>query len=839
MWTQIAKTTISSIPTNNAIVVASLNNIQPGNFAVLTPFKNNCEIKRIVSVNTSSNTVTFSSPFNMPHAPSDSLYIQSSPNWDVSLFGASSVNSPYDNTTAINLAVKNCKLNNGGIVSFPKGIYKIERSSSSLGCIDASSLANVKFVGEGMGVSVLQLWDNEIGGADTHIFYCRKSVGLEWYDLTLDGNKGNNGNPIGNNGIPPQTHLIETVFSSDFIAERIEFINSIQDGIRITEFFNFRIINCFFGDNGRNGITGQRMTGQVTVSGCYFNNTKNSDIDMEPSYNAVQHNADITEPDFVPSPHKWIITNNIFDRNPKGTSFLSITLVGIGVNMNDEDFIVSNNIIQYGSIAIANCRNVVCDSNLIISGEGKMGDIPFQGIRLVNKFIFTNNIVVNNTENWEEALNLTYNNDKTTQGIVVTNNVFENGSCVFISCHDVAFTGNRINRKGKSGSDGLKILTPLPAANFWGNFKSFGCLKICDNQMTGVQKRGIYVSMITADKGYDLIHIDHNEISGDKLETGIMIDGKDTWGKLLIGTSNNIGDVIYDKIKINGSYQTGISEVPTWWMAKSKPNDLIKASQGSVAIDTRMVADNKYSKNQIMNPMTLVKNQGWEKASEMGRQVLFKDTFSKITPGVLLNAVPLANPFYHNPIINVFQFGWVEDNASISNSGNYWEINTSLKTATPHSSNPIATLESVVDCELKLQIKAQISSLGLSPNTKAGIAFRLLKTTSGLLKYWRFLFLYTNMPPGMPVTTFSMPYLIMETQGITTNPVQLVYPLYSIPKDERIVLKVMLKADYISAFYNDLLIWNIQNNNNQSEKKHGMMGGSQYFQAEEFTIISH
>ena len=82
------------------------------------------------------------------------------------------------------------------------------------------------------------------------------------------------------------------------------------------------------------------------------------------------------------------------------------------------------------------------------------------------------------------------------------------------------------------------------------------------------------------------------------------------------------------------------------------------------------------------------------------------------------------------------------------------------------------------------------------------------------------------MPPGMPVTTFSMPYLIMETQGITTNPVQLVYPLYSIPKDERIVLKVMLKADYISAFYNDLLIWNIQNNNNQSEKKHGMMGGS-------------
>lgn len=86
-----------------------------------------------------------------------------------------------------------------------------------------------------------------------------------------------------------------------------------------------------------------------------------------------------------------------------------------------------------------------------------MGDIPFQGIRLVNKFIFTNNIVVNNTENWEEALNLTYNNDKTTQGIVVTNNVFENGSCVFISCHDVAFTGNRINRKGNQEVTDLKF----------------------------------------------------------------------------------------------------------------------------------------------------------------------------------------------------------------------------------------------------------------------------------------------------------------------------------------------------------------------------------------------
>lgn len=872
MWTKIAETGFSG---NTGLIIdlnttLNLDIVKDGDWLVITPFNKNCELRKIVTIN-STTQVAIDVPFAQPHSSGDLIFIQTSPVWDITLFGARANDSGggyyTQNTIAINAAVKDCDLNGGGIVAIPTGTYELERFGGLSCCVNANKVNNIMFVGEGMDVSILKLAGIPFGYVDIHMFQCNYSTNLEWRDLTLAVDENADIEPNHQN-VYPQAHLIfangnnpktnDLKLVNNFIIDSVSFLDAIDDGVWIMYFNNLVVHNCYFYRCGRSGITGQRDTANVWVNGCYFYHTKNSDIDMEPTFDPHKHTDD-DDPNAAtpPSPNKWMITENIFDRNPKGSNFLSVSLTGIGAKQNDENFIVSNNVFQWGAIVVINCRNVICDSNIIIGGEGEQGDVCFYGLRILNKFVFTNNILKNNSTNPNqlETLYLFADVHKTTLGIEVTNNVFEGGECHFENCANIMFTHNNIKQRGNIGDVGVRYVYNKPSTNIYeiynpGNtLQDYGNIKVTDNKISNV--RGAGIKFVFKDASYTLktLHIDHNVITGSSLLKGIEITvpkisgiEQEAWTQALIGTSNLIDDCTEAKVAVSGNWQMGMSEVPSFWVAKSSPNGVLPAmtnlgtpssvmthiKQGSIAIDKTREADNKYIRNAevLYDSGITYHNRGWELQSETGRQILFKDTFHGITSGITATSIPLVNPpgmTYHKPEVNVFSGAWT----NVPTNNGLWSINTNQKVAkillTGTSGGSINVIDSISDCEIKMYINA----IQTGGSCRCGIVFRL-NTSVTPFTYWRFCFEYISGACNVR----------LETINNTSYASPLI--LITLPDSGRFLLKILCKGDYVSAFYNDLLMLNIKNGFNTSMTKHGMICNSgPIFSVEGFNMLLH
>ena len=179
MWTQIGNTTLSSNVASSATVVtvnmASLSMTNLIDFwLVIAPFTSRCEIRKVIGGSSSGWILANGLTFN--HSINDPVFIQTSPIWDIKLFGADPSHSGSENVTGITNASFDCDLNGGGIVWIPKGEYIINNTpdlsviqikqanaDNYEGYIDIRALRNIKFIGEGAGLSVLKVEENYYG----------------------------------------------------------------------------------------------------------------------------------------------------------------------------------------------------------------------------------------------------------------------------------------------------------------------------------------------------------------------------------------------------------------------------------------------------------------------------------------------------------------------------------------------------------------------------------------------------------------------------------------------------------------------------------------------------
>jgi hypothetical protein len=779
MWTQIGKTTVSA-STSTTITVASSSGIAIGNWVVIGALTASCEIRKVSGI--AGTTLTLASPVLANSHTSGDVYVQTSPNWDILLFGASPSETATNNTTRINNAVTDCHACGGGIVSIPKGEYQIEKYGSTSGCVDLRGKSYIKFIGEGMGVSTLKLAGSS--SATVFMFNCYKTGGgvaatnLEWHDLTLDG--------YNTEYTDEQTHIICSDGGSNYQVSRVQF-QARRDGIKILNFDNLQVNNCRFIGCGRSGITVQRDAKNGTIANNYFEDTNDQDIDFEPTGSDEY------------SPRQWIITGNTFMREDDNSASLSLT--GFSDNQDeDENYIISNNLFMKASVIVQKCRNVVFSDNIIVSGTDNK--IPFEALKIIERFVFSNNVVVNNGTQ-KQAVYLHPHTANTTHNIMICDNTIEHGEIHVADCMDVNISGNKIMQvpmHDDVGTLGIRFQITIDPDTIgvpnWGN------LVITNNEIQDIGEAGIKITCANDAYKFDQVHIDGNTIQGESFAYGINIvtpsnsaPREEYWLGALIGSSNSmLGDADTISIDVYGSYMTGQNPYRDEWISNGTPEGRITAPQNSLALDKTFAPDNAYIKN------TPSGNTGWTLVSEQNMQKLFEDTF------INGNVPPTTDQAItaHVPNINVIGGSWVNQ------AGSTWVVTpqNEARADTLSSGKALAYFDMLADG----QIKVLMSTNG-SGTTQGGIVFRYDSSTS----FWQLHF--ANNGTGSPKT------LNLTSPSGASTPVSLSQNV-DLDASGLFSLKVMLRGDYISVFYNDQLIWAIKNNANNTKSKHGLWSKS-------------
>ncbi|RZK99531.1 MAG: hypothetical protein EOO89_31045, partial [Pedobacter sp.] len=313
MWTQIEEVLLTAVSVPTQIIVSDPNDlIEAGNWVIIRPMDKECEIRKVDTISgTSTRTITFETGKDLvfSHAIATAVYVQTSPNWDVLLFGANIpnmfLNQSVINMYAFNAAVADCTINGGGIISIPKGEYLLSPSGTGSGdsCIVLNALSNIKFVGEGIDVSIIRISDVAFVST-VHIFECLSCSGIEWYDLTIDGNR-----TIIPSGL--DHNIIESIDCNSLHIERVNFINSYQDCIRGRNINRMIVKSCNLTFSGRYGIHLNADTSDVVITDCFF-----ADNDAEDIY-CFADGTSITN---------LIVSNNIIERTASTTSKYALYL---------------------------------------------------------------------------------------------------------------------------------------------------------------------------------------------------------------------------------------------------------------------------------------------------------------------------------------------------------------------------------------------------------------------------------------------------------------------------------------------------------------------------------
>ena len=742
------------------------------------------------------------------------VYFQASPIWDILLFGAipniNDIDVAKNNCTRINNAIKDSSKSGSGIISIPKGIFYLMATSTY--CIsilrgNTNDMSNVKIIGEGIGVSVLQLYQNPDNKKTIFNIKCNVSGtidNVEFYDLSI----------LGNNNTYEQAHCVLVFKSAKMIFSNVEFAYQGGDGIKIVgnednsssiEYsHDITIENCKFHHNNRNGITVQYGACKMIINNNLFEENE-GDIDMEPT-----SNIGITT-------YSIIISNNNFTRaTPKG---LSISLSGknnIESKNIEQKFILSNNNIVNGSIWAYMCKDVIVANNYISGGDG----YAFQAVRRIKNFVFNNNIVINNgidnssspngSDFRQYSLFLAAENGLTIENINITGNQFINAGCGFENCHDVSLTNNTIKALPVV-NNGIALRISSIASDF--GFDDYGNISINGNQITQEYGAGLVAfsgiiftcNNIGTEYRYNNIRIDDNIIDAPELAHGIQINqigvsgsaGIVYWERLQIGKGNRIGNCSGIPIDVEtNSYLTGMNPTGNQWISEGTPENHISGQQGTTAIDKTREADNKYQLNTIDG------NTGWTLLSEMGRQVLFEDDFQDIQP---LSVTPfyIDDQTKHKPNI------WVQGNTWVAPSSlERWSVKTlnGKKLASAESlvgGKAIATVSVTNDAEIKALFQTDQFN-----NWIGGLVFRHASSSS----YWQYNLRRTSgintlelLAPGSSASLLSTyPPVVLGDSGIFE-------------------LKVLLKGTFVSVFFNDLLVLNLNSGANITSAEHGII----------------
>lgn len=176
---------MGTVTSLSSIDVTSIANIQEGHWVVINPFTPDCQIRKVVSINNSNNTLNIALALFAVPTETVTILVQENPERNIALFGASPQNDAATNTKAIQAAIDDCTINDGGIVFFPKGVFEVCALANSNACFPIPTNSSIQFIGEGIEQTVLQMAAT-IEPKETALFYVTAThSSLQWQHMTL------------------------------------------------------------------------------------------------------------------------------------------------------------------------------------------------------------------------------------------------------------------------------------------------------------------------------------------------------------------------------------------------------------------------------------------------------------------------------------------------------------------------------------------------------------------------------------------------------------------------------------------------------------------------------
>lgn len=801
MWTQFSETKYDIL--SGALTVDLLtpldSSVSEGDWIIVTPLKDICEIRKIQSI-ISSTQITINTAFNNTHTNGDIIYITTSPNWDILLFGAipNDILSAGANTTAFRNAIKdlitNCGVTGvikGGIISIPVGEYFLDKDGSTDNCINLSGINNIQFIGEGNGNNdmVSRLIPTDY---NCTIFYLDNSTNVSFDNITLDGNIEKTGN-CGINILGQGTSV-----EANITLNEVQFIYLSDCGLRTIYTRKQIIKQCSFFQCNQ-GLNIFDESWNIWIEDCFFRNNINEDI-------LIDSSSDDSSTAYIVS---CLIKNNIFERDAALSSTTTALKILSTTNYSllNYKFIITNNEFHDCNIYIEYCKEIIFANNIII---GATSGIPFEAKNTIEEFCFEKNYIKINSAS-ENAFMLHSTDYVSTihfcpKNIIVAGNNFEQGQCYFENVNNLTFQNNNVRN---SSNEPLNAGFYLKLTNYPDLFSltDYGSLSIANNQIWGDFSTGIYINSYDTNYRLNLINIESNTITNTQ-RYGIFIDRLETtilqyWSKLLISKSNTIINPTID-IDVFTFYLIEINPFQEFWITKGIPGNIdnqIYTPQGSLAIDNTLVADNNYSKNSYKDYLN-----GWELTSEMGKQTLFRSYFNNngtIPPPTtypLIDDIPEIKVFSPTPVNfweDIYAVGW-----DVTNSEAYANNISSYGTA-------VALTKGDIDFEIKTLMRVDTTTI---PTTgfSGGIAFRYDPGGGN-----DFLIYYLN-DDGSGNRSVECKEVNSGSIGST------VFGPISVNKLNKVVLKIIMKGDILSFFYNELLIKNIEYSYCNTGDKHGL-----------------
>lgn len=193
--------------------------------------------------------------------------------YDVRLYGATG-NDVTDDTSAIQAAINAAHAAGGGVVFIAAGTYMVsgtaDKSDGAIRLLD-----NVTLQGEGMGLTILKVIDNNpyaITGV-VRTPYNEITHDVAMYDLTIDGNRANNVNKIDGfySGVAPG----DTRQDYNITIERVEVMNMTGYGFDPHEqTVNLRIADSVAHHNGLDGFVADFLIDSVFENNLAYANDR-------------------------------------------------------------------------------------------------------------------------------------------------------------------------------------------------------------------------------------------------------------------------------------------------------------------------------------------------------------------------------------------------------------------------------------------------------------------------------------------------------------------------------------------------------------------------------------
>jgi hypothetical protein len=160
--------------------------------------------------------------------------------------------------------------------------------------------------------------------------------------------------------------------------------------------------------------------------------------------------------------NRVIISENIFDRDSDLPESIALALIGGADAERAGVFTVTDNLFNNAAVYMEQCSNVIFNNNIVLSAANDYSVAPFTSFNLMERFVFENNVVVNNGPDGHAVL---FSNGESAnlQDLIFSGNTVELGDCYFENCHNVSFTDNQVRQQGESTKGLFYELTTNPS----------------------------------------------------------------------------------------------------------------------------------------------------------------------------------------------------------------------------------------------------------------------------------------------------------------------------------------------------------------------------------------